>query len=596
MWSGEDEWMCNMVQVEYDKETAEFPIYDWITSTIDVTRGEAQLPQNITNPNVRKLRIDEIRENVDKFKWVPKPTDGDSGWGFPRYVKGANSLQLTRIFQQDQVKSTQSEGAVLSGVAESTFDTIKSIMSPIEELKDYHSLYKHESMTRNDPMNLDDWFSDQSTGRQTLNGIVPLSFKRCTSLPANCDIINSDVNKILGADKTLDGEMEAGKIYISDFSEVFNGVERMEQLYCAQCIALFCVNDKGEFLPLAIQLVPGSRDHLFTPNDSEEDWLLAKMYLRCAQSNMHQWIYNYLETHACMEPFGVALFRCLPRAHPIYKLLRPHLRTVSCINNDAKLALLPSKALPGKGISTKALSLTRKHYKTFSIESLNIPKMIKQFGTDDATLLPNHYYRDDALDHWEIMEKYASACIRHYYKCDEDVVNDYELKLWAKDVAKEGLGWQDHDTKGMSENLTSVDQLIEICVILIFTSSVQHAAVNFGQFETYKFVPNAPLAMRLPPHKKGEANKQRILDSLPDSLMAGSAISVVFALSEYSPNEVYLGHFPERRFTEKIILDIQQNYMKDLQALEAKIKARNEKLEHPYTFLLPSRVPNSVAI
>ena len=40
--------------------------------------------------------------------------------------------------------------------------------------------------------------------------------------------------------------------------------------------------------------------------------------------------------------------------------------------------------------------------------------------------------------------------------------------------------------------------------MIIFTSSVQHAASNFGQFEMYKFIPNAPVGMRLPPHKKGE--------------------------------------------------------------------------------------------
>ena len=45
---------------------------------------------------------------------------------------------------------------------------------------------------------------------------------------------------------------------------------------------------------------------------------------------------------------------------------------------------------------------------------------------------------------------------------------------------------------------------MEICVALMFTCSAQHAAVNFGQFETYKFIPNSPTCMRLPPHKKGE--------------------------------------------------------------------------------------------
>ena len=40
--------------------------------------------------------------------------------------------------------------------------------------------------------------------------------------------------------------------------------------------------------------------------------------------------------------------------------------------------------------------------------------------------------------------------------------------------------------------------------MIVFNSTAQHAAVNFGQFETYQFIPNNPASMRLPVHKKGE--------------------------------------------------------------------------------------------
>lgn len=42
----------------------------------------------------------------------------------------------------------------------------------------------------------------------------------------------------------------------------------------------------------------------------------------------------------------------------------------------------------------------------------------------------------------------------------QDVANDFELQGWAQDVAKEGLGWQDNDTKGMPEQLKSIEQLV----------------------------------------------------------------------------------------------------------------------------------------
>jgi len=52
---------------------------------------------------------------------------------------------------------------------------------------------------------------------------------------------------------------------------------------------------------------------------------------------------------------------------------------------------------------------------------------------------------------------------------------------------------------------------VHFCTICLYTSSVQHAASNFGQFEMYKFAPNAPAGMRLPPHKKGEVKMNSFL-------------------------------------------------------------------------------------
>ena len=40
--------------------------------------------------------------------------------------------------------------------------------------------------------------------------------------------------------------------------------------------------------------------------------------------------------------------------------------------------------------------------------------------------------------------------------------------------------------------------------VVVGTSSAQHAAVNFGQWDHNKFIPMNPPIMMLPPHKKGE--------------------------------------------------------------------------------------------
>jgi len=51
---------------------------------------------------------------------------------------------------------------------------------------------------------------------------------------------------------------------------------------------------------------------------------------------LFQWKYRYLHTNAVSETFAIATFRNLPRCHPVYKLLRPHLRSVVQVNQDAR--------------------------------------------------------------------------------------------------------------------------------------------------------------------------------------------------------------------------------------------------------------------
>ena len=60
--------------------------------------------------------------------------------------------------------------------------------------------------------------------------------------------------------------------------------------------------------------------------------------------------------------------------------------------------------------------------------------------------------------------------------------------------------------------------------------------------------------------------------------------------------QIFLGHYPYKRFTEKSI----QRYIKRcrdiLEGVSGEIKFRNEALDVPYTYLLPGKIPNSITI
>lgn len=61
-----------------------------------------------------------------------------------------------------------------------------------------------------------------------------------------------------------------------------------QQLYAPDAICIFYVNANDDLVPIAIQLVPGDPETIFTPNDTELDWLLAKMYFKTTFGVMHE--------------------------------------------------------------------------------------------------------------------------------------------------------------------------------------------------------------------------------------------------------------------------------------------------------------------
>ena len=58
----------------------------------------------------------------------------------------------------------------------------------------------------------------------------------------------------------------------------------------------------------------------------------------------------------------------------------------------------------------------------------------------------------------------------------------------------------------------------------------------------------------------------------------------------------FLGDYAENLFTDPGALEAMARFQAELKSVSKKINKRNEKLEVPYAYLLPERVPNSIAI
>ena len=121
---------------------------------------------------------------------------------------------------------------------------------------------------------------------------------------------------------------------------------------------------------------------------------------------------------------------------------------------------------------------------------------------------------------------------------------DSELQAWILDLHDNGYpireGESDH---GIPSSVKTAAQLSHLLTITIFTSSCQHAAVNFSQMDTYGFVPNSPLLMRQPPPtQKGKVTEKDIMHCLPNNDETGFAVLTMFDLTRFFPDVVSNSH------------------------------------------------------
>jgi arachidonate 15-lipoxygenase len=238
----------------------------------------------------------------------------------------------------------------------------------------------------------------------------------------------------------------------------------------------------------------------------------------------------------------------------------------------------------------------------------------------EPKFLPDFPYRDDALLLWEAIAKYTTRFLQRYYPDDKAVQQDSYLQAWAEElgaplntrpksdfpqipawipkefVTESGIEPQELPAYPRIPGFTkigSLQQLIDIATITIFTCSPQHAALNFSQFDYLTYVPNAPLANYSRPDTPGNLE-----EFLPPTDQDLRQIQLTSALSGIHWGT--LGSSDLIQFSQKSDRQILAQFQNDLSSIESTIKGRNQQrftdsgVEYPY--LLPSRIPNSISI
>ncbi|KAM8860360.1 polyunsaturated fatty acid 5-lipoxygenase [Spinachia spinachia] len=596
-----DDWYCKYITVKTPSgDYIEFPCFLWLTDDNEVVLrdGRAFLPQDDKTSLVKRHRQKELEMRRKTYRWKE--------WqpGFPMSIDANRHKDLPRDIQFDSEKGVDfvlNYSKAIENLCVNQF--MHMFQSSWSDFGDFERIFVRIKNTISEYV-LRHWKEDFMFGYQFLNGCNPVVIQKCTKLPEKFPVTNEMVSVSLERGLTLEQEIEAGNVYIVDYEVLEdirpNCTDPCTLQYLAAPICLIYKNIENKILPIAIQLgqTPGKNNPIFLPTDAQYDWLLAKIWVRSSDFHHHQTITHLLRTHLMTEVFAVAMYRQLPAVHPVYKLLIPHIRFTMAINTKAREQLICECGLFDKANATGGgghVQMIQKTMKSLTFRSLCFPDMIKARAVDDKEELPTYFYRDDGYQVWEATKSFVSDVVHIYYTSDETLQKDEEIQAFVKDVCS--FGMQDFDQCEFPKSLNSREALIEYLTVIVFTASAQHAAVNFGQYDWYSWIPNAPSTMRRPPPtQKGLANVNVVIESLPDRGRSSWHLGAVWALSQYQEGELYLGMYPDEHFIEKPVKAAMEKFRKQLAEISGSIKRRNEGKKLPYYNMSPDQIPNSVAV
>ena len=533
-------------------------------------------------------------------------------WLLKRLKPLLQSLYLRREVSSQKITTIDPE------INSQTYQTLNATIAETS-FKPYQDLFQIIYL----PCISDRFQEDRAFAAHRVAGPNPLVIERVRDrLPANFPVTDRQYQAVMGQEDSLSQAIEDKRLYIADY-KIFDGIKagdfppQYQKHLCAP-LALFAVpqadNCSQSLVPVAIQCHQSSSENpIFTPPppgtpaSQRWSWLIAKTIVQIADANYHELISHLGRTHLSIEPFIIATARELAPNHPLGILLRPHFEGTLFINNAATVGLIDREGivdatLGGTLEESLRIALEGVRGYPFSFNDSMLPKFFELRGVDDVIKLPDYPYRDDAMLIWDAIHQWVENYLSVYYQSDRDVVEDSELQRWFESlIADDGgrmTGFGESNSSG-GFDLHSRAYLVDAVTLIIFTSSVQHAAVNFSQATYMSYSRNMPFAGYHPAPKQATgATKDDYFNLIPPLEPAEAQMNIAYTLG--SVYYTQLGQYQNKNeppyFSDRNIHQPLKAFQHRLREIETIIQDRNAVRPTFYSFLLPSKIPQSINI
>ena len=503
--------------------------------------------------------------------------------------------ELDKLNDVSLLYSVRSKSGLQDVVTQVAYGLAEDAEGPddVPSLEHYDDLFRKISL----PPIAKDFQDDKVFAYMRIAGPNPVLIKRMETRVDHFPV-SEDIFKSVMPDDSMEAALEEGRLFLVDYASlegIEDGTFPGYQKFLYAPLALFAL-DKGskDLMPIAIQSeqTPGEENPIITPRDDQYNWLIAKTIVGVADANYHEAITHLGRTHLFVEPFVLATCRRLAPNHPLSRLLCPHFHGTLAINYAAHDSLIADespldKILGGTMESTRAAVVAG--VSGYRIDDAMIPNAFKARGVDD-NVLSVYPYRDDSRLYWDAIERWVSDYLKIWYRTQADLEADHELRNWYNELRAQDGG----RVPGLRDGELDLAYLIDITTLVIFTASVQHAAVNFPQADLMSYCPHMPLACYSQrPRRKSGANETDYLKMLPPIVQARGQLNLGYILGSLYYTK--LGSYPWRYFRDRRVKAPLKAFQNKVKEIDSRIKERNLS-RRAYKYLLSAGIPQSINI